>query len=404
MIDQMSYGLFCRGRLPDPYPVYHWLRDYDPVHWSDGFNGWVLTRYRDVLAALRDVRLRSFGRIESYMRGLPQEEWEAAQPLYRHYMTWMVNLDPPDHTRLRTLINKAFTPRVVESLREYIESTCCELIDAAIARGHMDVMSQLACPLPALVIARMLGVPAEEREQFQNWSREISAFTGTGQPEVEKLRSAQRSMRAMTEYVTQLAAQRRQSPQADLLSELVKVEEQGNRLNEHELAGMCVFLLVAGHETTTGLIGNGMAALFQYPDQLEKLCREPGLIASAVEEFLRYESPLQHQVRVAGEDFVMEGRTIRQGQRIVLFLGAANRDEEQFPQPDQLDIARENNRHLAFGYGPHFCVGAPLARLEGKIAFDLLLKALPGMRLKNASIAWRQDTSMRQPLSLDIQL
>lgn len=398
-----SYPLLCRGKLANPYPVYHWLRANDPVHWSDGFNGWLLTRYADVLAGLRDPRLPSGGRLASYMDQLPEPVRGEVQPVRDHYATWLVNLDPPDHTRLRGLVSQAFTPRMIENLRPFIQQTADELIEAALPRGRMELVAEFAQALPARVISQMLGVPPGDSGEFERWSQTISAFLGTGRPQADKARAAQRDMLAMSRFVQTLAEQRRQQPAHDLISALIAIEEQGDKLSTNELVGMCVFLLVAGHETTMSLISTGLLALLQYPGQARALRDNPSLSATAVEEFLRFESPLQHQVRTAREDIEIDGRRIRQGQRVLLMLGAANRDPAQFCDPDRLDIGRAENRHVAFGHGIHFCLGAPLARLEGQVAIPTLLRRLPRLALVGGPLEWREHTSMRSPQQLWVE-
>ncbi len=397
-----EYALLCCGRSANPYPVYHRLREQDPVHWSEEFNGWLLTRYDDVLAAFSDSRLESAPRIDSYMNQLPERTRSDVEPLYQHYATWLTNLDPPSHTRLRNLVHKAFTPRVVNGLRPFIEQAVEEIIDSKKSTGCMEVLSELACPLPSAVIAKVLGVPARDWAQFQIWSQEISDFVGTGRPQSDKAKLAQQSMLQMSAFVERIARQRVEDPEANLIAALATVAADGDRLSEHELVGMCVFLLVAGHETTMALIANGLLALLQHPDELSRLRQSPALMSSAVEEMLRYESPLQHQIRVAREYLEIEGRPIQQGQRVVLLLGAANRDPAQFRHPDDFDITREPNRHLAFGHGIHFCIGAPLARLEATVVMQILLGRLPRLGMADQELRWRHHTSNRHVRSLEI--
>ncbi len=399
-----DYTALCCGRSADPYAVYRRLRDEDPVHWSEGFNGFLLTRHADVYSALRDPRLPSGGRLASYMDQLPLTVQQEVQPLREHYATWLVNLDPPDHTRLRTLVSKAFTPRVVEGLRGYIEQTSHALMDTARSTGQIEFVGQFAQALPAKVISKMLGVPPQDSPQFERWSQVISDFTGTGRPRPEMALAAQQAVNAMSQFVKQLTDQRRRQPCDDLLSGLVSVEERGDKLSEHELVGMCVFLLVAGHETTMCLLSNGLLALLQFPEQMQRLRDQPEWMPAAVEEFLRYDSPLQHQVRTAREDLEISGTRIQQGQRVVLLLGAANRDPEQFHEPDRLDIGRTPNHHLAFGLGIHYCIGAPLARLEAQVAFKVLLQRVPNLRLLDPDVRWREHTSMRHPRQLHLAL
>jgi cytochrome P450 len=397
-----DYAMLCRGQLANPYSIYGRLREEEPVHWSTGFNGWLLTRYTDVLDAFHDQRLESAPRLSSYINQLPPQTRDSVEPLYQHYATWLTNIDPPRHTRLRNLVNRAFTPRMINSLRPFIEQTVHQIIDSRVATGQMEVMGELACPLPSAVIARILGVPQHEWTRFQSWSQQISDFSGTGRPQVEKALLAQQSAEAMSEFVQRIARDPAVDPDQSLIAKLAAMAAEGDHLSESEMGGMCVFLLVAGHETTMALIANGLLAMLQNPDELGRLRENSELLGSAVEEMLRYDSPLQHQIRVAREDLEIGGRHIHQGERVVLLLGAANRDPAQFPQSDRFDIGREPNHHLAFGHGIHFCIGAPLARLEAKIVMQVLLERLPNLRLAPQEIHWRHHTSNRHPTKLTV--
>ncbi len=391
-----EYTLFCRGQLANPYPLYEQLRSEDPVHWSDLANSWILTRYDDVKFALQyDPRLTA-ERQSLLFKQLPEAMQAEMQPLRRCLLAFMSNYDPPDHTRLRALVGKAFTPRMLERLRPRIQAIVDELLDAVKDTGCMEVIRDFAYPLPAIVIAEMLGVPPEDRDQFKHWADDIAAFLEGVSPTFPNIaRRANQSALEQTDYLRGLFDQRQQHPQEDLMSALVAVEEQSDKLSETELFGMCSFLLLAGHETTTGLIGNGLLALLQHPDQLQKLKNEPSSIKTAVEEFLRYDSSIQRISRVAKQDFELHGKRIEQGQRIWAMLGAANRDSSQFPDPDRFDISRQENRHVAFGYGIHFCLGGPLARLEGQIAFNTLLRCLPGLWLASEVVEWQEGISLR---------
>jgi len=396
-IDTFDSLLLTPQYLADPYAVFRDMRSKDPVHWSERMNGWVVTRYEDVKIALQDTRLISGQRLRSYMGQFPETVQKRMEPLYNNYTKWLVMMDPPNHTRLRALVNKAFTPRMVEGLRPLIQKLNDELFDAFEAAGRMDAINGLAYPLPASVISEMLGIPPEDRQQFNQWADEMTAFLGSGRPKVDLAEAALKSVGELTRYFLPIVTERRENPKEDLISILVGVEEEGQKITEDEILAMCIFLLVAGHETTMALISNGLLALLRYPDQFDKLKNDPSLVGSAVEEFLRYESPLQHQIRIADEDFDIQGKAIQQGQRVVLMLGAANHDPEMFPNPDQLDICRSPNKHLAFGLGKHFCIGAPLARLEGQMVFTDIMRRFPTLRLENEDIEWRIDTSMRNP-------
>ncbi|MCH2130621.1 MAG: cytochrome P450 [Pirellulaceae bacterium] len=390
--------------LANPYRYYSLLRQTNPVHWSDRLNAWVLTRYEDVRHALKDPRLISSRRVSSYAHSLPQQTQVKMQPLFYQFEKWIGNMDPPDHTRLRRLVNVAFTARMVENLRDDISQLVHELLDSVEAHSHLDFVRDFAYPLPAIVIARMLGVPSECSAQFMKWSDDLTAYSGTGQADPEIATAASRSASELTRLFKELADARRAHPQKDLLSRLVEAEEEGDRLNEQELLGMCGFLIVAGHETTMALLANGMLALLRHPDQQQQLRNNPQLITTAVEEILRFDSPIQHQTRSADEDLEIAGTKITKGDRVLPILGAANRDPAKFREPDQLDLAREPNPHLAFGWGPHFCLGAPLARLEAQIAVPAILERWPSIQLANHEPKFRHHTSQRNPIRLELKI
>jgi cytochrome P450 len=372
--------------IADPYPFYHRLRAEDPVHQSPmGF--WVLTRYDDVAGMLRDPR---FGR-KGFERLLAARFGEAGFDMS------MLFRDPPDHTRLRTLVSKAFTPRVVEQMRSHIQQIVDGLLEAVQPKGAMDVVADLAYPLPVTVICEMLGVPDDDRERFREWTvdiaRSLDAIALPTGPEVIERGLAARH--ALAGYFRILIAERRRQPRGDLLSELIAAEEQGDRLTEGELMATILLLFVAGHETTVNLIGNGTLALLRHPDQLRRLRDDPSLIPGAVEELLRYDGPVQRTGRSCSAEVELGGRTIPENSVVLGIIGAANRDPAVFPDPDRLDVARAENRHLAFGWGIHFCLGASLARLEGQIAFGTVLRRLPRLALATAAPEWRQASALR---------
>lgn len=384
----------------DPYPFYHQLRSADPVHWTEpGF--WMITRYADAASILQDTR---FGypehRTPDYTDYLIRQG--QLSPLERLLSFWMISKNPPDHTRLRGLVNKAFTPRVVEALRPRIQAIVDDLLDAVADKGRMDIMDALAYSLPITVIAELLGVPVEDRDRFRTWSDDLLGMIDIV-PDPAKLSQGERSVEKFFDYFRALIAIRRKSPQDDLISTLSAVEEQGAHLNEHELLANLILLLAAGHETTTGLIGNGMLALLRHPESLVQLRSDPGLLRDAVEELLRYDSPIQFFGRNVLEDVTIDGKRIRKGQTVFIMPGAINRDPAQFPDPDRLDIARKENRHLAFGYGIHFCLGAPLARIEGQIAIGTLIQRMDNLRLDMGSVAqWRESLAVRGLKSLPV--
>ena len=382
--------------VADPYPTYRRLRAEDPVHHSPmGF--WVLTRYEDVVAALRDPRLA-----KEAIAGFVAARFGAPVPAMG---LSMLDRDPPDHTRLRSLVSKAFTPRVVEGLRPRIQQIVDGLLEGVRDVGAMDLIEEFAYPIPVNVICEMLGVPVEDHERFKGWSLDIARGLDSillpADSEVPKRSAASRT--ALANYFRELIARRRAAPRADLLSGLIAAEEAGDKLSENELLATCLLLLIAGHETTVNLIGNGTLALLRHPDQLGRLRENPALIGSAVEELLRFDGPVQRTARIPSEDVVIDGRKIPAGEMVMPFIGAADRDPGQFPDPDRLDIGRTDNRHIAFGWGIHFCLGAPLARVEGQIAINTLVQRLPKLALATESPEFRESLTLRGLKTLPVK-
>jgi len=404
--EKLQTGLVWNPTLPDyradPYPHYRALRERDPIHRSFAAGGWVLSRHRDVVAVLRDPGFSSDERNWSRYRRLRARGLRAGLPdPYETERASMLRVDPPDHSRLRNLVSKAFTPRAVEQMRPRIESILKELLDPLGTSGTFELVRDIASPLPVTVIAEMLGVPTEDRERFRHWSDDV--IRTLGDSTLEDRRAAVRAMEELGGYLVEIAEQRRREPRNDLLSSLVAAEEAGDKLSPGELATMGVLLLVAGNETTTNLIANGTLALLSHPDQWALLQREPERIPNAVEELLRFDSPVQLTSRLVKEDGELEGRPLRRGEQLVLLLGAANRDPEAFPEPDRLDVTRENVRHLSFGHGIHFCLGAQLARLETTLAFQALLERFPRLALVGDGVTWRPNTVLRGPQALPLR-
>ena len=382
------------GVPPDPYPVYDRLRQEDPVHEMEG-GRWLLTRYEDCSAVLRNPTMSSSQR----------DIGSADEPsLLQQYLSkLMLFSDAPDHTRLRGLVSRAFTPRVVEELRPRIVELVDQLLDEAEAAGELDVISGLGRPLPVAVIAEMLGVPAEDHDRFRSWSE---ALAHTVDPEMAPDVAERATIAGLEfmEYFNELSEERRQRPQADLVSALVAIEDGGDRLAADELVANCILLLIAGHETTTNLIGNGTLALLRNPHELDRFREDAGLAKTAVEEVLRYDSPVHLTGRAALEDTEVGGVDIPAGDRVTILLAAANRDPAAFADPARLDLGREENRHLAFSSGPHFCLGAALARLEGQIALSSLVTRFPRLELAADEVEWNPTITLRGLQRLPVAL
>ncbi|MEW6083307.1 MAG: cytochrome P450 [Chloroflexota bacterium] len=411
----------------NPYPFYEQLREQDPIHWDDELGFWTLTRYDDIAALYTDER---FSRAEGLLRNferLPDLQQQVALPVYHSFSKTVFYSDPPYHTHLRGLMNHAFTPRYVERLRPYIRQTVDQLLDSQ--HNEMDVIHDLAYPLPVMVIAELIGLPVSDRANFKKWSDDLFAILGTVKNKPQQLleRAAQ-SLSEMTEYIKYLADQRRENMGDDLLSILLSVSDgdscpyphhaatplsQGqltresptaSALTEEELVANVNILLSTGHETTTHLIGNGILALLKHPDQLQLLKERPALLAAAVDEILRYDNPVQITYRSALEDAELNGKLIRKGDLVNTVIGSANRDPERFVEPHRFDITRDEGRHLSFGLGIHYCIGAPLVKLEAEIAFETLLRRFPDLALATEKLEWQEHPIFRGLKSLPVIL
>jgi cytochrome P450 len=398
-----QYALHQPEALANPYRLYAALRMASPVHWSDTLEAWVLTRYETVVFALRDARFSSRQRLSAFAQQLPPATQVEVKTLLRSASLWLGMTDPPNHTRLRSLVNRAFTPTMAEGMRPLIQTIVDDLLDSAHANSRMDVIGDLAFPLPILIIAEMLGVPASTRYQLKLWSDDVVSFLGAGRAMPDRAVAAQHSLCEFAEFFRPIIAWHRQHRSDNLISALISAEEMGDVLSEDELLATCIMLLFAGHETTTNLIGNGLLALLQHPDQWAVLADNPGLIEMAVEEMLRYDSPIQRTQRIAVADIELEGRRIRAGHRVMPLLGAANRDPAKFADPDQLNLQRQPNRHVAFGYGVHFCVGAPLARVEGQVAISTVVQRLAQLRMASTDLQWHANMANRGLLALPVE-
>jgi cytochrome P450 len=403
----MEYDLDSPEFLANPYPVFDRMRSNDPIFWSAENSYWILTRYSDIASLIQNENLSS-NRIGAHARRMPDEAKKYFRPFFTAVSSWMLMIDPPDHTRLRGLVSKAFTPRVVENMRELVQELVDDMLAAVKKQGRMDIMTDLANPLPATVIAELLGVPAKDQRQFKAWSDDIALAlsgidTASTKDELFALYElAQKSFLALSDYFMERVVELRRKPRENLLSALAQAEEQGDRLTEDELFANCVLLMIAGHETTTNLIGNGILALLQNPSQREALRSNPDLIVFAVEELLRYDSPVQKMGRIALADIHIAPKQIKKGELVCFSFAAANRDPEQFESPKQLDITRKPNRHLAFGHGLHYCVGAALARLEGQVAVNSVLRCLPKIQLAHENLEWYRNFTLRGLKSLPV--
>ena len=415
----------------NPYPFYEQLRNQDPIHWDEELGFWVLTHYSDIDSLYTDER---FSRAQGLMRGfqrLSEADGQIAEPVYHSFSKTVFYADPPYHTHLRGLMNHAFTPRRVERLRPYIQKIVNELLDVAQTKVQMDVIHDLAYPLPVMVIAELLGLPASDRSQFKKWSDDLFAILGTVRHKPsDLLERAAQSLNEMTGYVRDLSHKRRQSPQDDLLTALLAVtedearvcphphgssslhateerireQEASSSLTEDELVANINILLSTGHETTTHLIGNGLLALLQNREQLERLQAQPALLAPAIEEMLRYDNPVQITYRSALEDAKVKGKLIHKGDLVNSILGSANRDPRRFTDPNRFDITRSEGRHLGFGIGIHFCIGAPLVRLEAEIVFETILRRFPQISLATEVLEWQEHPIFRGLKSLPVSL
>src|SRR2546427_1258724 len=375
-----------------PYPVYSALRTHDPVHWDEEHQVWVLTRYADVAAALVNPRL---------VRGAEEITIETDDPLRRVLSRMMLFSEPPRHTRLRSLANRAFTPRRVEGMRARIQAIVDELFERIGGRRDVDVIADLAYPLPVIVISEMLSLPRVDIGLFKRWSDDVIAYSAGAIDMEERART---SVTALLAYFNEMVGRLRRQPDNTIMNALVEGQIDGSQLDEEELLANAILLLMNGHETTTDTIGNGVLALLQNPDQLKKLQAHPELIVSATEEMMRYDGAVQLRGVRSAQELRMGGKEIASGQTVYMVVGAANRDAEQFAEPDRLDIERSPNRHLEFGQGIHFCLGAALARAESQITVHSLLVRCPGLELGTDLLEWKSVPVFRGLKSLPIQV
>jgi pimeloyl-[acyl-carrier protein] synthase len=394
------YQLLDPDVLADPYPLYRRLRTEDPVHWDPYLHAWVVTRYRDVMHVLHHFSADRTPTPEQ----LHAMNLSAFSPIAAVMVKQMLFLDAPAHTRLRSLSSSAFTPGRVRVLQSHIEQIAERLVDDAMAssRREMDVIADFAEPLPAIVTAEMLGVPTSDHRRLKNWTADFAEMLGNFQHNPDHVPKVLRTLEEMLEYFRDRVRELRVHPREGLINSLLTAEINGDRLTEEEVIANSILTMVGGQETTTNLIGNGLLTLLRHPEELRRLRNEPQLLPSAVEELLRYESPSQHTARMAPYDLELGGRKISKRQAVIAIMGAGNRDPERFPDPDRLDLARTDNRHLAFGWAAHFCFGAALARIEGQISFATILRRMPNLALKQGQLCWRTNMGLRGLLALPV--
>ena len=390
MPSQIDFNPFDSATLENPYPIYQALRETDPYHLSERSGELLLTRYDDVDALLRDARRFS-------------NERGPSQPEAPETDLSILVRDPPDHTRLRSLVSRAFTPRRISTMEDHIRDTAHALLDEVAGQDEFDLMSNLAALLPTVVIAEMIGVPLDDRENFKAWSDQ---YIRIGDPSTE-LEDAQRSLEAahiLYDYFSRQVALRRQDPADDLITRLITAKDDADQLSEHEMITTLILLLLAGNETTTNLIGNGLKALLEHPQQMHILREHPELMENAIEELVRYDSPVQLDPRIAAEPARLGDKTVEPGQFVVAVIGAANRDPQVFNDPETLDITREDVGSISFGRGVHFCLGAPLARLEGRIAFECLLERFDQIEFGTRRPVHRRNFALRGLQHFDIRV
>ncbi|MBV9760557.1 MAG: cytochrome P450 [Acidobacteriaceae bacterium] len=384
--------------LANPYPLFQLLREEDPVHWDPYLHAWVVTRYEDVMEVLHRFSADRTPTPEH----LAQIGLGELAPIAQVMVKQMLFLDPPAHTRIRRLASYAFTPGRVAVLRDHIRDIVGSLIDGVARNGRMDVIGDLAEPLPYTVTAEMLGVPVQDAPQLKAWSQDFAEMLGNFQHNPERAPRVRRSVEEMTRYFQSAIRQIERQPREGLIHSFLTAELDGDRYSEEEVIANTIVTMVGGQETTTNLIGNGVLTLLRKPDELARLRADFSLIPSTIEEILRYEPPSQHTARLAPHNLEMRGRKIAKRQAVIAVMAAGNRDPERFPDPDRFDITRKDNRHLSFGWAAHFCFGAALARIEGQVTLEEMLRRLPNWALDAKPLQWRTNLGLRGLTSLDI--
>jgi cytochrome P450 len=389
--------------LADPFPLFARLQDDDPAHWSPRLKAWVLTRYEDVRGVCLDRALSS-DRLRPFFDSLPGAEASRIRDIIRYLSHWMVFRDPPEHTRLRRLTGMVFNVRSMHAMRERIVALCGWLLDEIGEREEFDFIRDFAGPLPALVIMDMLGVPRSDLARVKRMSDDMALFIGSSRGQAEKYDVAESATREMASYFRGLIASRRAEPRDDLLTRLVQLEDEGDRLTEDELVATCMLLLFAGHETTTNHIANGLLSLIRFPGEMRALRDEPALAPAAVEELLRYDGPNAAQVRIVRRERVLHGKTLRHGDRVFIMLNAANRDPRAYPDPHRLYLRRDGVPHLTFGFGTHICLGFPLARLEGQLSLPAVLTRWRRIELNSEPLQWLDSMVFRGMKAMPVRV
>lgn len=398
-----DFDLFEAEVIQNPYPMFDKMRREAPVHWNNSVKGWFVTRYFDVELVLRDPRF-SVEKIAVFADRIDASKQEKISFLAEILGDWMVFKDPPEHTRLRQVLQGAFKPKALEALRPKIENITAEILDGLGERTEIDLIADFGVPLPATVIGDLCGVPRNATNKLRLWADDIAKFVLQGRQSPDRYDRSYRALKECVDFYRELVAEHRANPRDDLTSLMIDGGETGTALSDDEIVSTLVFILFAGHETTTNLIANGMLALLQHPGQMALLESDRSLVPSAVEEFLRFEGPAATMVRIAREDVEIGEQLIRKGERVFASIDAAGRDPDVFEGAEEIDVARRPNRHMAFGKGIHLCLGAPLARLEGQVAFDALLKRYTGFRLNGDMPEWRDELITRGLNSLPISM
>ena len=387
----------------NPFPLYESLQEHDPIHWSPAVRSWIITRYDDVRQVVMSPTMSS-DRLRPFYEALRDERREILAGVMRYLNEWLVFKAPPEHTRLRKMMNVVFSLQLIQSREVAIRKTVDQLLGGMDPSHEVDFMEKVAVLLPAFVILDMMGLPREDFAEIKKWSDDLRLFIGTSRTEEDKYKKARDGADRMSSYFRDVILQRRQSPGEDVITAMVTATDSNGALSDDELVAMCMLVLFGGHETTTSLLGSAVVALIQHPDQKQKLFEVPSLIDSAIEELLRYDGPSNSIARVVAVDHELHGKKLVAGDRVFAMINAANRDPRRFDRPHSLILDRTPNRHLTFGQGLHFCLGAPLARLEAKVCIGALVAQYPGMRFGQGEVKWLDALVMRGPTQLPLVL